>query len=166
MADANEDHPIGLIEVRVADPTGAPIIDASLDSLFTQVRSLSTVRIAHGALSTHTIVVGEDGIVGLLDFRSATTSANTEQLNRDLAAALAASAVVVGAERTVAAASRVMPEDAISAALPFLQRAALDPVAARTLRGRKRCSPTLGNEGPRLSTWTSPSWPNRDGSAG
>ena len=147
MADAKEDHPTAVIEVREADPNGAPIADASLDSLFAQVRSLSTVRIAHGALSTHTIMVGEDGAVGLLDFRSATTSASTEQLNRDLAAALAASAVVVGAERTVAAASRVMPEDAISAALPFLQRAALDPVAARTLRGKKALLTDLRERG-------------------
>ena len=63
--------------------------------------------------------------------------ASADQLDRDMAAALAAASVVVGPERAVQAAVRSVPTEVIVAALPFLQRAALDPVASRTLRGKK-----------------------------
>ena len=98
--------------------------DDALANLFAQVGSLRSGGIAHGSISTQTIVIGGDGTAGLVDFRAASTSANEEQLNRDVAAALAAAA-------------RALPADAVTDALPFLQRAALDPVASRTLRGKK-----------------------------
>ena len=133
--------------VAEADPDGNPLDDASLDSLFGQIGRMRAARISHGALSTQTIVVGGDGVVGLLDFRAATTAASVEQLDRDVAAALAASAVVVGAERTVGAATRSLPPAALAAALPFLQRAALDKAAARTLRGKKALLNDLREQG-------------------
>jgi uncharacterized protein (TIRG00374 family) len=54
-----------------------------------------------------------------------------------VAAALATAGLAMGAERAVAAADRVLPTDVLASALPFLQRAALDPVLSRALRGKK-----------------------------
>ena len=44
----------------------------------------------------------------LTDFRNATAAATPDQLDRDLAGALAATAVVVGAERAADAAARCL----------------------------------------------------------
>jgi uncharacterized membrane protein YbhN (UPF0104 family) len=113
--------------------------------------ALRGAGIAHGALSTETIVLGEDGTSGLVDLRAAATVATPDQLDRDLAATLAATALVAGPERTSAAAARVVPIDALVAALPYLQRAALDPVASRTLRGKKAILAALRDEGARTA---------------
>jgi len=121
-------------EPPVTDPA---LTDAALDGIFDQVLSLRQAGIAHGALSTETIVLADDGSAGLVDLRAAATVATADQLDRDLAAALAATALVAGPDRAAAAAARIVPTDVLAAALPYLQRAALDPVASRTLRGKK-----------------------------
>ena len=124
-------------------PTGdvgpeAPVLaEAAVDSVFGQLRILRAAGIAHGAISIRTIVVDDAGRAGFVDFRRASTVATDDQLNRDLAATLAATALVVGPEHTVAAALRIMPPEAFTAALPYLQRAALDTAASRSLRGKK-----------------------------
>ncbi len=116
----------------------APVLaEAAVDSVFGQLRILRAAGIAHGAISIRTIVVDDAGRAGFVDFRRASTVATDDQLNRDLAATLAATALVVGPEHTVAAALRIMPSEAFTAALPYLQRAALDTAASRLLRGKK-----------------------------
>jgi len=120
-----------------APPTDSVLTDAALDGIFSQVLALRSAGIAHGSLSTETIVLADDGTSGFVDMRAAATVATADQLDRDLAAALAATALVAGPERATAAAARTVPSEVMVAALPFLQRAALDPRAARTLRGRK-----------------------------
>jgi uncharacterized membrane protein YbhN (UPF0104 family) len=133
------------------EPPADPVDPAAMESLFTQVATLREARIAHGAISTETVVVGGDGSVGLVDFRAAAIEATPEQLARDVAAALAASAVTVGSARAAEAAGRVLPSGVVAAALPFLQRAALDPVAGRTLKGRKILLGNLRVEGARAA---------------
>ena len=73
--------------------------------------------------------------------------ATDDQLDRDTAAVLAAVAEVAGPERAVAAAVRSLPTDAVVGALPFLQRAALDSVASRSLRGKKATLVALREQG-------------------
>ena len=100
----------------------------------------------------------DDAGAGLVNFRRAAIRATQDQLNRDIAAALAASAIVVGPTRAAEAAVRVLSSDNVAAALPFLQRAALDPVASRTLRQKKallgdlrtECGRAAGVEVPKL----------------
>jgi uncharacterized protein (TIRG00374 family) len=130
-----------------AAPDDATLDDATLDDLFGQVRRLRSAGIAHGALSVETILVDDGGWCGLVDMRAASTVAGSDQLDRDVAAALAAAAVVVGPERAVASAARVLPSDTLAAALPFLQKAALNPVAARSLRGKKALLTSLRDQG-------------------
>jgi uncharacterized membrane protein YbhN (UPF0104 family) len=129
-------------------PPGDPALDAdALDDLFTQVRRLRAAGIAHGALSVETILVDDGGRCGLVDMRAATTVASQEQLDRDVASALAAAAMVAGPEATVASAARILPTDAVVGALPFLQKAALNPVAGRSLRKKKGLLTALREQG-------------------
>ena len=131
----------------VRPPVGTPLgelseetlSDQALDSLFGTMLALRAARIAHGALSTETIVVDpNDSSVSLVDFRMASQSPTEDRLNIDLAGALAAVGLVVGAERTAAAARRVLPKEAVAAALPHLRRAGLDRAAGAALKGRKQ----------------------------
>ncbi len=129
------------------DATGDVLDDAALDDLFRQVLLLRGAGIAHGALSVETIYVDDRGRCGLVDMRSASTVARPEQLDRDVASALAAAAVVVGPDRAVASAIRVLHADALVAALPFLARAALGTGASRSLRGKKPLLTALREQG-------------------
>jgi uncharacterized protein (TIRG00374 family) len=126
-------------ELRLeTDQTAAPTVtDIALDTLFVQVATLRTAGIAHGSISVETVVIGDDGTAGLVDFRAASIRATQDQLDTDIASALAASAMMAGSERTAAAANRALSSADVAGALPFLQRAALDPVAAHSLRGKK-----------------------------
>ncbi len=128
-------------------PSGPTVTDAALDSIFGQLVILRSARIAHGALSTRTIVVDDDQVAGIVDFRTASTVASVDQLDRDAAALLAAATVVAGPERAVRAALRTVAPEVIIGALPYLQRAALDPVASRSLRGKKALLTSLRDQG-------------------
>ncbi len=128
-------------------PPPPPIPAATVDDVFRQLGALQAEGIAHGALSGETIVVDDQGRTGFVDFRAATTVATDDQLHRDTAAVLAAVAAVAGPEDTVAAALRALPTEAVVKALPFLQRAALDTVASRSLRGRKAALVALREQG-------------------
>jgi uncharacterized membrane protein YbhN (UPF0104 family) len=135
---------------KVATDDGPPpplITETALDDIFRQLGALQAERIAHGALSVQTIVVDDDGRTGFVDFRAAATVATDEQLHRDTAALLAAVSEVAGPEATVAAALRSLPVEAVVGALPFLQRAALDTVASRSLRGKKAALVALREQG-------------------
>jgi uncharacterized membrane protein YbhN (UPF0104 family) len=128
-------------------PTGPPLGDAAVNDLFSQVLHLRSAGIAHGALSPETVVVDRSDRVGLVDFRAAITVATPDDLYRDVAAALAAAALSVGPERAVASAARILPADVLVQALPFLQRAAMDPAASRALRGKKAILTSVREEG-------------------
>ncbi|HLN16688.1 MAG TPA: lysylphosphatidylglycerol synthase transmembrane domain-containing protein [Acidimicrobiales bacterium] len=117
-------------------PLAEGLGDAAVEDLFRQVLVLRSAGLTHGAVSPETVVVG-DGRAGLVDFRIGTSHATADRLARDVAGALATIALAVGAERAVAAAARVLPHDALASALPHLQRAALDPITSRWLRGKK-----------------------------
>ena len=127
--------------------TDPAMTDEALDGIFTLVLALRSAGIAHGSLSTETIMLDDDGSSGLVDLRAASTVANADQLDRDMAATLATTALVAGPERATSAAARVLPTDALVAALPFLQRAALGPTAARATRGKKGILAAIREQG-------------------
>ncbi len=126
---------------------GPSLSDTALDQVLGQLLILRSARIAHGALSVETIVVDADDEAGFVDFRTASTVASVDQLDRDTAAALAALSVAAGPERVVASALRCLPAEMVERALPFLQRSALDPVASRSLRGKKVLLKELREQG-------------------
>ena len=119
-----------------ADP--ADISDVTLDDLYRQLLVLRRARIAHGAISGDALLVDPTAeTVVLADFRNASASASPDLLDRDLAGAIAATAVAVGAERAADAAARCLTPQMLEGALRHLHKPALDPALGRSLRGRR-----------------------------
>jgi glycosyltransferase 2 family protein len=121
----------------LSDLDGASISDATLDDIYRQLLTLRGARIAHGAVSGDTLLVdAATHTAALTDFRNATGSASPDQLDRDLAGAIAATALAVGAERAADSAVRSLDPTLLGGALRHLHRQAVDPVVGRGLRGK------------------------------
>jgi uncharacterized membrane protein YbhN (UPF0104 family) len=150
----------------LADADAADISDASLDDLYRQLLVLRRARIAHGAISGDTLLASADTMV-LTEFRNASSSASADRLDRDLASALAATALAVGIPRAVDAAARDLPPEVLGGALGQLHKAALDPALKRQLRKRKallqdlreRAAQAASIEVPKLVEPRRVSWP-------
>jgi uncharacterized membrane protein YbhN (UPF0104 family) len=149
-----------------ADPAG--ITDATLDDLYRQLLTLHGARIAHGAVSGDALLA--DPVAQrmvLADFRNASASARADQTDRDLAGAMAATALAVGAERAAAAAARCLAPELVEGALRQLHKPALDPLLGRSLRGRRdlleevrrRAARAASIEVPALAEPRRVSWP-------
>ncbi len=121
----------------LADLEADDVDDATLDAVFGALAGLRSAGIAHGAISGRTILVGDDGSAGLRDLRRASSGAPDDRLERDLAAAIVAVALVVGPDRAVAAAMRSAGPERMEAIIARLQRAAFDKVLREQLRGHK-----------------------------
>ena len=101
------------------------------------------------------------------DFRNATSNASPDQLNRDMAGAIAATAVVVGAERAAGSAARCLDAETLEGALQHLRKAALDPALGRSLRRqrgvledvRRRAAQAKSIDVPKLAEPRRVSWP-------
>jgi uncharacterized membrane protein YbhN (UPF0104 family) len=79
----------------------------------------------------------------LTEFRNASSSASPGQLDRDVACAMAATALLVGAERAADAAVRGLPLENLQAALRQLHAPALDPALRRILRHNRGLLPDV-----------------------
>ena len=122
----------------LSDSDAADISDGTLDDLYRQLLTLRRARIAHGAISGDALLVDSAAqTVVVTDFRNVSASASPDQLDRDLAGAMAATAVVVGAERAAASAARCLEPAMLEGALRHLHRPALDPALGRSLRGQR-----------------------------
>ena len=152
----------------LSDTDAAAISDATLDDLYRQLLIMRRARIAHGAISGDAVLVDQaTGTVVLADFRNASVRASPDQLDRDLAGAIAATAVVVGAERAADSAARCLGPEMLAGALRQLQKPALDPLLGRSLRGRRdllpdvrqRAAQAASIELPQLAEPRRVSWP-------
>ena len=148
-----------------ADADG--ISDATLDDLYRQLLTLRKARIAHGAISGDALLIDATAKTIVADFRNASASASPDQLDRDLAGAMAATAVAVGAERAAGSAARCLTPEMLSGALRHLQKPALDPALGRSLRGksgllqdvRQRAARAASVDLPELAEPRRVSWP-------
>ena len=119
-----------------ADP--ADISDVTLDGLYRQLLTLRRARIAHGAISGDALLVDPVAETAVLaDFRNASANASPDLLDRDMAGAMAATAVAVGAERAAESAARNLTPEMLDGALRQLNKPALDPAVGRSLRGKR-----------------------------
>jgi glycosyltransferase 2 family protein len=152
----------------LADTDAAGLSEASLDDIYRQVLILRRARIAHGAISGDAVLVDPAAQTAVLaDFRNAEASASPDQLARDMAGVVAATAVTVGAERAADAAARALEPDMLEGALRHLHKPALDPTLARSLRGRsglleevrQRAARAASIELPKLAEPRRVSWP-------
>ncbi len=152
----------------LADAGAADISDVTLDDLYRQLLMLRGARIAHGAISGDALLVDVAAqTIVVTDFRNASASASPDQLDRDMAGAMAATAVAVGAERAAGAAARCLTPEMLDGALRHLHKPALDPVLGRSLRGqrglledvRKRAAQAASIDVPKLVEPRRVSWP-------
>jgi uncharacterized membrane protein YbhN (UPF0104 family) len=135
--------PAGL---RLSDADSSEVTDATLDDLYRQLLTLREARIAHGAISGDALLVDPAAeTVTLADFRNAVSNASADQLDRDLACAIAATAMTVSAERAADAAARCLDAGMLAAALQRMHPAGLDPALSRTLRGKRELLPEVRN---------------------
>ena len=114
------------------------ITDDLLRAVVDQVGRLRQAGIAHGLLSAETIVVGDAGEVGLREFRAATSSATDERLDRDLGGLLIVLALRSDPTRATAALLAGLGADAVVAALPQIQAAAVDRPTRHEVRSHKK----------------------------
>ena len=93
----------------LSEADASQVSDAALDDLYRQLLTLRQARIAHGAISGDALLVDPAAeTVTVMDFRNAISNASPDQLDRDMAGVLAATAVAVGAERAADAAARCL----------------------------------------------------------
>jgi uncharacterized membrane protein YbhN (UPF0104 family) len=120
------------------------VSDETLAGVYRQLLTLRSARIAHGAISGDALLVGPAAAtVVLADFRNATSGATRDQLDRDLAGAIAATAVAAGPERAADCAARCLEPELLAGALRHLHKPALDPALGRSLRGRSGLLPEV-----------------------
>jgi glycosyltransferase 2 family protein len=128
----------------LAEIDAADVSDAALDDIYRQLLILRKARIAHGAVSGDAVLVDPSAETAVLtDFRNATASASPDQLDRDMAGVMAATAVTVGAERAAGSAARSLDPEMLGRALRHLHKPALDPALGRSLRGRRELLPDV-----------------------
>jgi len=154
--------------VALSEADAADISDATLDDVYRQLLAMRRARIAHGAISGDTLLVDPPTQTAVVtDFRNAAASASPDQLDRDLAGAIAATAVTAGAERAAGSAARCLTPEILGAALRHLHRPALDPALGRSLRGqrglledvRQRAAQAASIDLPQLAEPRRVSWP-------
>jgi glycosyltransferase 2 family protein len=128
----------------LAEANASDISDATLDEVYRQLLTLRRARIAHAAISGDTLLVDPPaGRVVVAEYRNASASATPDQLDRDLAGAIAATAVAVGAERAADAAARCLTPQTLEGALRHLHKPALDPALGQSLRGNRGLLPDV-----------------------
>jgi glycosyltransferase 2 family protein len=116
----------------------ADVSDATLDDLYRQLLIMRKARIAHGAITADALLVDPAAETTVwVDFRNAVSNASSFQLDRDIASALAVTAVQAGAERAAGSAARCLTPEVLAGALQHLRKASLDPAVGRSLRGRR-----------------------------
>jgi uncharacterized membrane protein YbhN (UPF0104 family) len=104
----------------------ADVDDRLLADVWAAARSLRDARIGHGRLSSRSLVVAPSGVV-VTDLAGARLHAGDAVLGTDLAELLVSCSLLVGTDRALVAARSAMGDEALYAALPYLQRAALSP---------------------------------------
>jgi undecaprenyl-diphosphatase len=145
------------------------VTDAVLDDVWREVQLLHDARVAHGKLDGRHVVIDE-GRAQIVSFDYATSSARFRQTAGDVAQVLGATCAKVGPARAAAAAVRGVGAEAVIAATPALQAAALSGWTHDALRGmgalgggsaggalderleelRRECARATGTEPPEL----------------
>jgi undecaprenyl-diphosphatase len=122
--------------VSLRDLPPALATDRLLEALWVQVRQLHAAHVVHGQLNASHVVVDEVG-PAIVGFDRASVSGSEELAAREVAELLASTSALVDAERVVAAATIGVGQDAVRAALPWLQPAALSRETRASADGRK-----------------------------
>ena len=113
------------------------LTDDRLEAVWGQVAALHAARVTHGRLNARHIAISPSG-PAIVDLGSASISTAPQRQGADVAELLASTARLVGPSRAAATARRGIGREALAAALPLLQSAALShETRAADHRGRE-----------------------------
>jgi uncharacterized protein (TIRG00374 family) len=107
------------------EPLGDEIDDATLADMWSIVDSLAVADIAHGDLAPSRFLRDGDGRLVLTGLGGAAVAPIEDQVRADQAQLLVTTALLVGAERALAAAIAHLGAEGLAPVLPYLQTAAL-----------------------------------------
>ena len=119
------------------------ITDEVLDQAWQAVAAMRSVGVAHRDLQLSSWMLDEADRLWLIDFSFGEPAASDGALSTDIAELLAASYAVVGTERAVAAAVRVLGAPALSSGLSYLVPAALTRATRGALKGTEGLAPLV-----------------------
>lgn len=124
--------------------------DEVLDRIWEQVALMRSVGIAHRDLRLANVFLDKDDQPWVIDFGFSELAATDRLLASDIAELLCSTCVIVGPERAVASALRVLGAEPLGAALPRLQPVALG-TATRVAITRNKLIEPLRSEVERVS---------------
>ncbi|MET0713229.1 MAG: hypothetical protein ABWZ30_12075, partial [Jiangellaceae bacterium] len=113
------------------------VSDGLLHDLWGQLKRLHRNQVAHRRLSGWTILVGDNGHIWLLNPSGGEIAAPELALRVDLAQALVAVGLVVGADRAVGTAFDVLGPERVASAVPLMQPIALARPTRHGLKARR-----------------------------
>jgi len=119
------------------------LTDAMIEASWLAVRALHRTGIAHGKLDAHHVMIAEGAAI-ILGFEAASAGASDRRVSQDVAELLAALAAIVGPDRAVAAATRVLGPDQVISGLPYVQPRALSGWTHDAFGGRRDLDEHLG----------------------
>jgi uncharacterized membrane protein YbhN (UPF0104 family) len=105
-----------------------------LDAMWTQLDRMRDAGIAHGRIDASHVAPLPSGDVAISDWSTATLEAGDDRLARDVAAALTLSAAIAGSDRAVELAMAHVGNDGLTAAIPYLQKAAFTSDLRRSVK--------------------------------
>ncbi len=109
----------------------------TLEDAWRQVLKLHNGNMAHRDLRAANLMVDTSANVWLIDFGFAEVSPNKARKSMDVAELLMSMSLLVGVERTVTAARKVMGKDVLKHALPYVHRSVFSGATNQLLRQNK-----------------------------
>lgn len=154
------------LDHTLADVEAADVDDDLLDAIWAQLGKLHQAGLSQGGLDARYIWIDPGGAPALSGFGDAAIQATAEQQYEDVAALLVLTALIVGADRAIAAARRAQGDDELTAMLPLLQTAALSAPLRSDVRQhklkvgdlRKQAATTMQTDAPEPEQLTRVTW--------
>lgn len=110
--------------------------DRLVGELWSAVRRLHDLGMAHGRLDGYRLVLRPSGTVAIGDFGEAKMAAAASDIMADQAQLLVTTALAVGHERAVSAVAAALGTDGLANTLPFLQPAVFDRATRRAMHDK------------------------------
>jgi uncharacterized membrane protein YbhN (UPF0104 family) len=120
----------------LASLVGQELGDATVEGFWRALMRLDALAVTLGRVDGDGLYVRADGSAVIGSFGDGALAADRVARLADRAQLLVATALAVGRDRAVETALRSLGRDRLEAILPYLQRAALDPVAWRAVKAR------------------------------
>jgi uncharacterized membrane protein YbhN (UPF0104 family) len=121
----------------LADLAADDVDDDLLDAIWAELHALRATGVANGRLDQTDIWIDSADAPAISGFSQSAIQATDMQLNEDVASLLVGTTLVVGADRTIAAARRTLGDGVLAEALPVLQTASLSPMLRHQAKHQK-----------------------------